>query len=323
METINDLARWLLERDDIAVIGHVSPDGDALGSGLAIVRALKAAGRRAAMVSADAVPHLYAFLPGAEEIVAPDRMPFVPRAILYEDVAAPDRAGDRGLLSAVVKECAVLDHHATNPGFCPLSLVRAEAAATGELALALIDALGAPLDVPTAVCLYTAIASDTGNFSFSNTTPSSLRAAARLLEAGLPLNEINRAVFRTRTRARTRLLGEALSAMRLYDEGRVAVTCVTQAMLQRCGALMSETEGIVNYLIEMEGTRAALLIEERRNGETKCSLRSDETLDVARLARAFGGGGHERAAGFSLNCLPEEAEQIAVGALMDALKGGA
>lgn len=319
MATINELARWLLSRDDIAVIPHVSPDGDALGSGLAIARALSLLNKRARVVCVDDVPAMYRFLPGAASVAKPEDLDFQPKCLLFEDVAALDRAGDGCLLSARVREQALIDHHETNAGFCPLSVVNGKAAATGEMVVALLDEMGVPLDTALATCLYTAIATDTGNFSFANTTPGALRGVARLIEAGLHISEVNRALFRQRSLARTRLLGAALSAIEMAAGGRVAMVRVTRGMFERCGAAHPDTECIVNYLDEIEGVRAAILAEEKDAHVTKFSLRSGGAVDVSEIARSFGGGGHQGAAGMTLELPIDDAAPIALRAVLSAL----
>ena len=298
MATIPELAAWIKARDDIAVVAHVSPDGDTLGSGLALIRALTKLGKRSALVSADPVPHMYQFLPGVDGVVKPDMLPFVPRCVLFEDVAAMDRAGDKGALSHVA-DTALIDHHPTNPQFAVLSALR------------LIDELGVALDKDMALLLYTAIATDTGNLSFSNTTSEAARGIARCLDVGFDIADASLRLFRLRTRARTMLLGMALSAVEFYCEGRIAVTRVSSLMYEVSGASRADTEGVINFLIETEGVEAAVLAEERDIFTTKFSLRTDGTIDAGEVAAFFGGGGHSRAAGMTMH-LPmfEAADEV-------------
>ena len=319
MTTISDLAKWLLERDDIAVIGHVSLDGDALGSGLALVRALRAAGRRAAMVSAEPVPHMYAFLPGTEEIVSPEELSFEPRALLYEDAAALDRAGDKGALGGRGLEAALIDHHATNTRFCPVAVVDGGASATGEMALQLIDEMGVAPDGDMAVCLYAAIASDTGNFSFSNTTPRALNAVAECLKTGVDVADMSFRLFRMRSAGRTRLLGRALDGIEYPEGGQIALMRLTREDFRSCGASDADTEGVVNFGIDTSGVEVAILAVERENA-VKFSLRSRSRVDVAQMARELGGGGHSRAAGVTLEGPMDEAVKRVLATASKALR---
>jgi len=310
MATIPELAAWIKARDDIAVVAHVSPDGDTLGSGLALTRALTKLGKRAALVCADPVPHMYQFLPGVDGVFKPGALPFEPRCVLFEDVAAKDRAGDKGALSHI-DDTALIDHHPTNPRFAVLSLVDGGAAATGVIALRLIDELGVEIDKDMALLLYTAIATDTGNLSFSNTTSEAARGIARCLDVGFDIADASLRLFRLRTRARTMLLGMALSAVEFYCEGRIAVTRISSLMYEVSGASRADTEGIINFLIETEGVAAAVLAEERDAFTTKFSLRTDGTIDAGEVAAFFGGGGHRQAAGMTMH-LPmfEAADEV-------------
>jgi phosphoesterase RecJ-like protein len=319
MGTIPELAAWIEARDDIAVIAHVSPDGDALGSGLALARALRQKGKRAALVSRDEVPHMYHFLPGIENVYKPDALPFEPKCLLYEDVASYDRSGERGEL-AHVKDTALIDHHATNPCFANLCVIDETASATGVLVLRLIDLMGVPLDYEIAVNLYTAITTDTGNLAYRSTTPEAVRGVARCLEVGFDLEDINRRLFRMRTRARTMLLGMALSAAEFLCGGRVAVTRIDKQMFETSGAVISETEGIINFLIETEGVEAAVVAEERDVFHTKFSLRSTGQIDVSEVAHHFGGGGHRQAAGADLRLPLNEAADSVVAKLCALLE---
>lgn len=320
MATIPELAGWIRTRDEIAIIPHVSPDGDALGSALALKLVLERLGKRACVCCQDGVPHMYRFLPGADQVLSAERLPFAPKALLFEDVAAFDRAGDRGALSGRVSDWAVLDHHETNPGYAQVSVVDGGASATGLMVLRLMDELGVKLEGDIVLYLYVSIATDTGNFSFSNTTPEALHAMARLMEAGLDLDKYSRLTFRLRSVPRVRLLGKAIEAMELYAQGRVALVRITQQMFEECGASGPDTEGIVNVLDDMEGVEVAMTVEARDGGaSTKFSLRSVGELDVARIASSFGGGGHRNAAGMNLKCPVEEAAPLALRAVLAAL----
>lgn len=321
MARIAELAQWLRERDHIAVIPHVNPDGDALGSALALKLMLDRMGKRACICSQDGVPHMYDFLPGKEWVLPADQLPFEPQALLFEDVAAFERAGDRGALSGRVKDWALLDHHETNPGYAPVSVVDGHAPATGMLVARLLDELGMSFEGDMALYLYVAISTDTGNFSFSNTTPESCRTMARLLEAGLDLERYSRLTFRMRSEPRLRLLGLAIGGMKRYAGGRLAVAEIPQRLFDACGAHPEDTEGIVNALSDMEGVEVAMTVEARDGGATtKFSLRSVGSFDVARIASAFQGGGHRNAAGMNLKCPVEQAAPQAIQAVLQALQ---
>ena len=306
--TIDQLARWLKDRDDIVLLGHVSPDGDATGACLALCLALRALGKRACVRLPGGAPKMYAWLPGAGEALdSAVPPPFVPRAAFAVDVSDPPRLGEAG--ERLFESCAdqaVLDHHATNAGFGQVCALDGEAAAVGELAVDLIDSLGVKLTREMGECLFTAISTDCGHFNFSNTRPGTFLAAARCAESGIDIALITQRLYRTRSRGRTKLLGVVLSGLETSPDGKIAWARLTEDMLSEAGAIREDNEGIVNYLLEMQGVEVAVLAEQR-GAATKLSLRARDKVNVAEdIACPLGGGGHAKAAGCTLE-LPMEA----------------
>lgn len=306
--TIEALADWLRDKDDIAVLGHVSPDGDAAGSALALWHALNALGKRAAVCLPGGIPRMYAGLPGAGRVTEPDALPFAPATALAVDVSELTRLGEAG--QALFEACphrAALDHHNTNPGFGELYVLDGDAAAAGELVVDLIDALGVKMSGEMGTCLFVAISTDCGQFSYSNTRGDTFRAAARCAEAGIDIAGITQQLYRTRSAGRTKLLGKVLSALELSPDGQLAWARLTEDMLREAGAIREDNEGIVNYLQEIQGVRIAVLAEQR-GADTKFSLRTKAPLNVARdIAVPLGGGGHDCAAGVTISLPMEEA----------------
>lgn len=320
--TTEALARWLRDRDDIVLFGHVSPDGDAVGSTLGLWHALTAMGKRAAVCLPDGVPNLYTYLPGADRVAQPgDALPFAPRTAFAVDVSEYPRLGEAGM--AAFDACehrAVLDHHGTNEGFGEVMLLDGKAAAAGELAVDLIDALGVRLSREMAECLFVAISTDCGQFNYTNTRAQTFRAAARCAEAGIDIETLTSRLYRTRSFARTKLLGLVLSGLRVSGDGQMAWAKLTEAMLREAGALPEDNEGIVNYLLEIEGVRFAVLANER-GSQTKLSLRSKPPLDVAAsVAIPLGGGGHACAAGATVDAGVDETIRRALALAEAALK---
>ena len=320
--TIDRLAEWLNARDDLLLLGHVNPDGDAAGSALALWHALTALGKRVAVCLPGGMPKLYGWLPGAERVLETGAaLPFMPKAALSVDVSDPPRLGDAG--RAAFEACpdrAVLDHHATNVGFGDLYCVDGQAAACGELVVDLIDALDLKLTRDMAECLFVAISTDCGQFNYSNTRGQTLRAAARCVDVGIDVAGITERLYRTRTLGRTRLLGIVLNGLEISRDGRLAWARFTDEMLTRAGAIREDNEGIVNYLLEIDGVRCAVLAEQRGD-VTKFSLRSKAPVDVARdIAVPFGGGGHDRAAGCTLDEAMEPALQKVLAKAMEAVE---
>lgn len=312
--TINELAQWLAARDDIALLGHVFPDGDAAGSCLGLWHALKALGKRAVVCLPCGIPGLYADLPGADAVIPTgEPLPFEPVAALAVDVSDEGRLGEAG--KAVFDACphrAVLDHHATNPGFGRLTVLDGDAAAAGELAVELIKALGVSLSPEMAECLFVAISTDTGHFSYSSTRKATFLAGAECAEAGIDIAGITERLYRTRTLARTKLLGLVLAGLQTSEDGRMAWAFLTEAMLREARALREDNEGIVNYLREIAGVDFAVLVEQR-GSQTKLSMRSSPALNVAEaVAVPLGGGGHAPAAGATVDLPMEQALEKAL-----------
>ena len=300
--TIEQLAQWVRRHDDYVLIGHVHPDGDAVGTCMAVCLALRALGRRAFVCLPDPVPRMYAGYPHADEVVtAGCEMPFEPKTAFALDVSETFRMGGAQALFDGCADQAVLDHHGSNPGFGDLCCVDGQAAAAGQLAMRLLDALDVNLTDDMALWLFVALSTDTGHFRFSSTSPETFRCAARLVEAGADVAALTRDLWYTRSEGRTRLLGAILGDMQRSVDGRICWSRLTRRMLLNCMATLEDNEGAVNYLLEVEGVELAVLAEERGASQTKFSLRSKADVDVSALAARFGGGGHRQAAGCTID----------------------
>lgn len=307
MNRMHDLAEFLKNHDDYCLLTHVYPDGDACGTAIAMARALLALGKRAFLYMPGGIPHIYAgFETGICVATDAAQFPYAPKTGFSVDVSVIDRMN--GLDAFKACACtAMLDHHATNAGFGDSSFVDGGAAACGELAVALIDELGVALDAISATWLYIAIATDCGRFGYGSTRPETLIAASACLRAGIDVDNITRSVFLTRTEGRTRLLGLVLSRLERSADGKICWARLTEDMLAQAGAAREDNEGIVNYLVEIEGVQAACLAEQR-GAQTKLSLRCRPPYDIARdVAMPLGGGGHANAAGVTTNAAMDRA----------------
>ncbi len=317
MNTLSEAASWLQGHDNIAILTHVSPDGDALGSALCALKAARALGKRAVVVCQDAVPEYLRVLPGWQEVAAPypqTALPFEEKAVWALDCADEKRTGTTHALLEKHPDALCIDHHATNPGYGSVCVVEPHAASTGEILVSLIGELGLSLTREMAVCLYVSIATDTGNFSFGSTTARTFACAAKCMEAGVPIAELSEHLFRSRSQARTRLTGRALDNIR-YENG-VAILRLTKKDFAECGATLADTENLVNYGIETQGIRLAMMAIERDAG-TRFSLRGKGEVDVSRIAQRFGGGGHPCAAGATVNLPMDEAIEAVLRAATD------
>ncbi len=290
------IADWIAQNDDIAVCVHFRPDGDAYGTALSLCEAIRSLGKRAFPACDDPVAEKYRFMPGWSDFSAIGDMPFSPKAVLAADVSEAARLGKYAELFSASENVCVIDHHATNIGFADVCYVDPSAASAGELALDVIDALGVCLTGDMALNLYVAISTDCGNFSFENTTGRTYRYAARCVDAGVNVEEATRLLYRLRSFAKTRLLGDALTKIGLYERGRVAGVKITKQMIEAAGATSADTHSIVNYLNEIEGVRIGFICEEQ-DSCAKLSFRASMGANVAALAQEFGGGGHIAASG--------------------------
>ncbi|MBQ3079278.1 MAG: DHH family phosphoesterase [Clostridia bacterium] len=290
------ISDWIKDHDDIAVITHIRPDGDAFGSALALTFAIRALGKRAFAACDDKADKKYLFLPEIDGVSTVDNMPFMPKAVLSADVSEKNRMGKWENVFDNTASQALLDHHATNPGFAGTLYIDENAASTGELAMEVIKELGVKLTKDIAVCLFTAISTDCGNFSFQNTTPRAYISTAECVEAGADVEELTRRLYRTRSYEKTRLMGLALSRIELNADGKVASVAIDNEMFKEAGAEHSDTNSIVNYLNEIEGVEIGFTAEEIEGG-VKFSFRAAGGANVASLAKEFGGGGHIAAAG--------------------------
>jgi phosphoesterase RecJ-like protein len=316
--TMNELAKWFQDKDDIAVIAHVAPDGDAVGSAIAVKLAFEKMGKRACAVLSDGVPKNYLFLPDAESVCGVDNLPFEPRCAFSVDTSEARRMGSA---RAIFDRCpykASMDHHETNVGFGDAFYVDGTRASTGELALEFVKALGVAVHPDIAANVFVALATDTGNFNYKSTDARAYRAAAECVEAGAEVGPLTKKAFRTRTLERTKLLGEALMRVKTRLGGKIAYTFVNNDMLARTGATLEDAGNISNYLNEVAGAMVGVYFEEQSDN-TKISWRAACGLNVAELASHFGGGGHDAAAGANILMTMDEAMKAVLDKTCEAL----
>ena len=261
---------------------HVSPDGDTLGSALALKIRLERMGKRAWVALDGSVPPRIAFLPGVDSLLKPgDLLPHADIAIAI-DVASSDRLGRWKDAFEACPATLQMDHHGTNNAYAGLNLIDGTAPATALVLYRVLRQMDLPLSQEEAVCLYTALSTDTGNFIYDSTNAESFRMMSDLMDAGLPLAEYGRLLFRQKEVPFVRMLEEA-------------------------GALPGHTDGLVDYAIDLEGVAAAYFIRETADGRLKASLRSLEPYHVDSVAASLGGGGHKLAAGVTLDMPMDQA----------------
>jgi phosphoesterase RecJ-like protein len=299
---------------EVAVIScHVHPDGDALGSALALHRALANAGREALVSFSEpfvVAPH-YRFLAGLDRLVPPDKVPEHPDLFLCFDAGSLDRLGSLVDAFQGAARTVVVDHHASNTRFGDVNLIDAASPASAVLCRELLRRLG----LPTA--LYTGLVTDTGRFQYQATTPETHQLAAELLAAGVQQYEVAKAVFETNDIGYLRLVADALGRIAQVPEASLVWTRVDLADLAAHGIDMDETEGLIDLVRTDGSSDVAAVLKQQPEGGYKVSLRSKGATDVGRLATSFGGGGHKYAAGYSTDL---DAEAV-VAALVAELTG--
>ncbi|TMM25427.1 MAG: bifunctional oligoribonuclease/PAP phosphatase NrnA [Actinobacteria bacterium] len=303
------VANAIRSHDRFLLVTHENPDGDALGSILALKLALDQLGKDSVMYlyGEAPLPVEYSFMPLAE---LRRRLPddWRERVLIAVDCANESRIGPEPEPLEGAPLALDIDHHHDNTRFGQLNLIVPNASSTGEVLRDVFAELGVELTPEIAEPLYIALVTDTGRFQYSNTTAKSLRLAAELVEAGADVHRIFRSVYETVQFAKLKLLARALERAQIYDGGRLVVSYLVRSDFTDIGAAEAYSEGIIDYLRAVEGADMAALIREPRDGPARrISLRaSNDELDVSAIARKWGGGGHRQAAGFSSDASVEE-----------------
>ena len=302
----------MMKLDDIFTksIGHVSPDGDAVGSVTALYGYVR---KNFPWIDAELYierpKESLMFLPGLADAFFDTPEDSVRDLFVSCDVSSTDRFGVAGNLFPLAKKTFCVDHHISNPLFADINVVDAEASSCAEVLYTLMDPAGIDLDIATS--LYTGIVHDTGVFQYSNTRGETLRIAADLLERGVPASRIIDESFNQRTMRQSRILGKVLQESMLYMDGKVIVGRVTLGDMSAFEVTKKDLDGIVSELRLVKGVLAAVFFYETEPSVFKVSLRSNGNLDVSRAAGTFGGGGHIKAAGCTIEGrLPDVRDQL-------------
>ncbi len=302
MKTIEELSLKLKKEKSVAIICHVRPDGDTLGSALALFHALNNLGIKAKVFCDDTVPSRFFFLKSAEFVESNLSGEF--SAMLAIDCADLTRLGDFYEAFLKHKNTYVLDHHVSNTMFAKENVV-IDNASNSENVLALIESLNAEITTEIANLLAMGIMTDTGNFKHKNVTANTMRSASKLIEKGADLNNIHYHMFSKQTKQRAKLFGITMSKIRYFLDGRFAVASILESHLIESGAKRDETEGFIDFVMGIEGVEVGACILEMDKNKYKISFRSKST-DVNAVAGTFGGGGHVLASGCQIQGEYEE-----------------
>jgi bifunctional oligoribonuclease and PAP phosphatase NrnA len=307
LEAVPDVVVERLQRAKrVLAVGHENPDGDTLGATLAIVRLVEALGGAADPVTSDKPPPLYDYLPGVERVRTDPDGDADYDLLVISDCGSLDRVGEVGVRHADLfarLSRVVIDHHASNDAVGDADWIDPAAAATCEMVTLLAIRLGVPLDVDDgamATALMGGIVMDTATFAHPNATARTLAVSAALVDAGAPLSDISRRIYRSKPEAQLRLIGRVLDRLETADGGRIIWSTLTDADLAATDSTAAHSEGIIDLLAQAEDAEVALLFKEDPRG-TRLSVRTRPGgVDATVLTGRFGGGGHARAAGATI-----------------------
>lgn len=299
---MNDVAKKLKDNDSFLIFTHLNPDGDALGSASALALMLRKAGKTADVVLEKEISGKYSFMQEYLAFKTPEICGKYDCAVAV-DVADEARLGVCRELFFSFDNKINIDHHMTNTCFADVNLIE-QRPATGEIVFDIIQALGTELTKAAAECLYIAICTDTGRFSYSGTDAHTFNAAAKIADAGADISTICAKVYASKSQASVRLLTKALGTLKLYSEGRIAALYTKFEDIFAERADESDCEDFINYARDINGVEIAVFVRENANGNCKVSMRSKYYADVAAMAKSYGGGGHMRAAGFTVEGEP-------------------
>lgn len=315
-----DMAALLGSCESLAICGHVNPDGDCLGSELALAAALRAVGKQVTVLLAKDAPveEGLHFLPGFGDLVPASRYEGTPDAFVYVDVSVRERVGDAAAVADRAPQRFVIDHHAGTEQLADRYYIDPSAASCSLLIWEVIAELGVAPTADIALCAYTGLMTDTGRFQFQNTDARAFQAAGEMVAAGAQPALAAREFFQNRSFASLQLEQRMVQRMRFLGDGVCAFSYITLDDYAECGAVDADAEALIDTLRSLRGIRVACLLKERPD-KVRGSLRAkDDDTDVASLANELGGGGHRAAAGFTLR-LPLEESIVRVQGLLEEL----
>jgi phosphoesterase RecJ-like protein len=316
-----EIGQILRTHQRFAILGHVRPDGDALGSQLALALSLQALGKEVRVWNEDGMLEKYSFLPRAELLTKPPSTPEAFDVAVALDTAIQNRLGTA--LGAVrsAKIWINIDHHLSNPGYGDLVHIDTSAPATGEIIFHLIKSEGLPFDRDIAENLYAAISTDTGSFQYPKTSARTFEIAAELIRAGVDVGGLSQLLYENYPRRRLELLRELLRNMRFQQDDHVASFSLSLKAAADLGVLPEDNEGLIDHLRAVHGVIVAVFFEELSDGKVRVSMRSKtEAVDACAICQKFGGGGHTLAAGARVRGTLSEVEERVLAEVCERVK---
>jgi len=302
------------------IASHQHPDGDSSGSALAFQRILGKLGKASVVVNTDPVPFNLKRMPLLENwTIAPALPPDWPAAFdaaFVLECPNIERTGYQGLDKGFIVN---IDHHLSNSGYGDIVIVDAEAACLGKVIFEMAQALGVPVDVETATCLYIALVTDAGQFCYANATPASFQLAKDLVTLGAAPAEVSRILYEGYSAQSVKLKGMLLSTLEIAAEGRLAFLRFPLRFLSECGCLPGDSEGVIDEPRKIGGVEVAVMLREMEGGQVKVSMRSQGRVDVECVARRHHGGGHRNASGFTMTGTLDDARALVIAELKGSL----
>jgi len=317
------IGQALREGGRFAVLSHVRPDGDALGSQLALGLSLKRLGKDVRIWNEEGMLEKYSFLPSANLLTKPPADPEDVDVAIALDTAIQNRLGTALPAVRSAKVWINIDHHPSNPGYGDLVYINPKAPATGQILFELIRSEKLPIDAAIAENLYVAISTDTGSFQYPNTTARTFEIAAELVRAGVDVGRVSQLTYENYPRRRSELLRDLLGTMRFEANDRVASFSLSLATAKKLGVLPEDNEGLIDHLRAIHGVIVAVFFEELADGKVRVSMRSkSEKVNVCAICEKFGGGGHVLAAGARLRGTLAEVEKKILEEVRDVVGRG-
>ena len=308
-DQLASLQKLCSQHQRFVIISHVRPDGDAYGSTLGLALSLQALGKNVQVTNSDGLSPAFDFLPGSKHLTATLPSPPEPdRLIISVDCADQKRLGPAFDQWQRLPDINI-DHHVSNPGYASVNLIDAESPATAQVLFEIITALNWPLNADVASNLYVGLMTDTGNFRFRQTTARTFEIAGKLVAAGADPTDLAQSCYQSFRPERLLLMKEVFNGIHFANKERVAWFYLTPEMYARSGAISDETEGLIEYLQSVRSVEVAFMLEALPDGLTRGSMRSRGHVDVQKICKEFGGGGHRLAAGLRSKLDPAALEK--------------
>lgn len=317
--TLDDILEKIKQADTIAIMAHETPDGDAIGSCLAMNAALKKLGKNPDVIIRE-VPKVFDFMPGRDEIKKDTNVEKYDLAISLDCADLKRVDGSEYFENA--KETIVIDHHGTNTMFGDINFVNPASPACCQILIGMFQYFNIEIDKELGACILTGIITDTGGFKYAGVTPETFEFTAELLEKGVNVSKIYKKVMDTKTKAYFELMKKITNRMEFLYDGKIAFTYLNNEDMKEANAEPGDHEGLVNIGRDIEGVEVSIFIRQKEDEENtyKISMRSNEYVNVSDICMAFGGGGHERAAGASIEGTVEEIKEKIVKETAKSLK---